>query len=73
MDDREWWIKTRTQEAREVLGRVKLATRLSSELSALCYDEPEEIREAFEALIGKPVDETLSLIPPFYADYGLKP
>lgn len=71
MDDRKWWIKTRTEEAREVLGRVKVATRLSSELSALCYDELEQIREVFEELIGKPVDESLSLIPPFYADYGL--
>ncbi|MGC1237773.1 MAG: DapH/DapD/GlmU-related protein, partial [Acidimicrobiales bacterium] len=69
--DREWWIKTRTQEAREILGRVKVATRLSSKLSALCYDEREQIREALEELIGKPVDGSLSLIPPFYADYGL--
>ena len=44
---------------------------MSSELSALCYDEPERIRGAFEELIGKPVDGSLSLIPPFYADYGL--
>lgn len=71
MDDRKWWIKTRTPEAREIVGRVKEATRLSSRLSALCYDEPEQIREVFEALIGKPVDASLSLIPPFYADYGL--
>jgi acetyltransferase-like isoleucine patch superfamily enzyme len=71
VNDRRWWIKTRTPEAREILGRVKVATRLSSELSALCYDEPEQIREAFEELIGKPVDGSLSLIPPFYADHGL--
>jgi acetyltransferase-like isoleucine patch superfamily enzyme len=71
VDDRKWWIKTRTPEAREVLGRVKVATRLSSRLSALCYDELEQIREVFEELIGKPVDDSLSLIPPFYADYGL--
>lgn len=71
MDDRRWWIKTRTPEARKMLGRVKVATRLSAELSALCYDEPERIREVFEELIGKPVDGSLSLIPPFYADCGL--
>jgi acetyltransferase-like isoleucine patch superfamily enzyme len=71
VDDRKWWVKTRTPEAREILGRVKVATRLSSELSAHRYDEPEQIREAFEELIGKPVDDSLSLIPPFYADYGL--
>lgn len=71
MDDRGWWIKTRTPESRELVARVKVATRLSSRLSALCYDEPERIREVFEELIGKPVDDSLSLIPPFYADYGL--
>lgn len=71
MDDRRWWIKTRTPEARKMLGRVKVATRLSAELSGLCYDEPERIREVFEELIGKPVDGSLSLIPPFYADCGL--
>lgn len=36
-----------------------------------CYDEPEQIQGAFEELTGKPVDGSLSLIPPFYADYGL--
>jgi acetyltransferase-like isoleucine patch superfamily enzyme len=71
VEDRKWWIKTRTPEAREILGRVKVATRLSFELSTLCYDEPERIREAFQKLIGKPVDDSLSLIPPFYADHGL--
>jgi acetyltransferase-like isoleucine patch superfamily enzyme len=71
VEDRKWWIKTRTPEAREILERVKVATRLSSQLSALCYEESERIREAFEELIGKTVDGSLSLIPPFYADYGL--
>ena len=71
MDDRRWWIRTRTPEARGIVGRVKVATRLSSKLSALSYDEPEQIRGAFEELIGKPVDGSLSLIPPFYADHGL--
>ncbi len=71
MDDRKWWIKARTPESREIVGRVKVATRLSSRLSALCYDESEQIQKAFEELIGKPVDDSLSLIPPFYADHGL--
>lgn len=71
MDDRKWWIKAKTPEARKIVARVKVATRLSSKLSALCYDEPEQIRGAFEELTGKPVDGSLSLIPPFYSDYGL--
>jgi acetyltransferase-like isoleucine patch superfamily enzyme len=41
------------------------------ELSGFCLDEPERIREAFEELIGRPVGDTFTLIPPFYADHGL--
>jgi acetyltransferase-like isoleucine patch superfamily enzyme len=48
-----------------------LATRLSAKLSALCYDEPQSIQEAFEELIGKPVGDRFNLVPPFYSDYGL--
>jgi acetyltransferase-like isoleucine patch superfamily enzyme len=54
-----------------ILERIKVATRLSSKLSELCYDETELIRPAFEELIGKPVGDSFYLIPPFYADYGL--
>jgi acetyltransferase-like isoleucine patch superfamily enzyme len=64
-------IKTRTPESREFVERVMLATRLSSQLSAYCMDETESIRTAFEELIGKPVGEAFTLIPPFYTDYGL--
>jgi acetyltransferase-like isoleucine patch superfamily enzyme len=48
-----------------------VATRLSSKLSAFCLDEAESIQKAFEELIGKPVGEAFTLIPPFYADFGL--
>ncbi|WP_407942282.1 sugar O-acetyltransferase [Microaerobacter geothermalis] len=34
------------------------------------YHTPEEIRELFSMLIGKPVDETFSMFPPFYTDCG---
>jgi acetyltransferase-like isoleucine patch superfamily enzyme len=64
-------IATRTPEFSALHDRVKVATRLSAKLSALCYDEPESVQEAFEGLIGKPVGERFNLIPPFYSDYGL--
>ena len=69
--DHSQWIETRTPESRALFERVKVATRLSSKLSAYCLDEAELIQEAFEELIGKPVGETFTLIPPFYADHGL--
>ncbi len=69
--DRSQRIETRTPESRALFERVKVATRLSSKLSAYCLDEAELIQEAFEELIGKPVGDTFTLIPPFYADHGL--
>src|ERR1039458_318284 len=70
MDDSQL-IRTRTPEFRAFLDRVKVATRLSSELSVYRMDEGEASQKAFEELIGKPVGGSFTLIPPFYADYGL--
>ena len=64
-------IATRSPESRALVERIKVATRLSAKLSTYYMDETEAIREAFEELIGKPVGESFTLIPPFYADYGL--
>jgi acetyltransferase-like isoleucine patch superfamily enzyme len=64
-------IGVRSPEFRELFERVKVATQLSAKLSAYCLDDAEAIREAFEALTGKPVGEPFYLIPPFYTDYGL--
>ncbi len=69
--DRSQWIETRTPESRALFERVKVATRLSSKLSSYCLDEAELIQETFEELIGGPVGDTFTLIPPFYADHGL--
>jgi acetyltransferase-like isoleucine patch superfamily enzyme len=65
------WIGARSPEFRAIFERIKVATRLSSKLSAFCMDETELIQDAFEELIGKPVGDRFTLIPPFYADYGL--
>jgi acetyltransferase-like isoleucine patch superfamily enzyme len=45
------------------------AMRITSELNA-SYHTPEEIRELMSRLTGKPVDETFSMFPPFYTDFG---
>ena len=34
------------------------------------YHTPEELREIMERLIGKQVDDTFRLFPPFYTDFG---
>jgi len=45
------------------------ALKLTSELNGH-YHTPEKIRELFSQLIGKPVEETFAMFPPFYTDCG---
>lgn len=45
------------------------AIRIGMELNT-CYHTPKEIREIMGRLIGKPVDNTFRLFPPFYTDFG---
>jgi len=43
---------------------------LTARLNKLAIDDAEEIRAIFSELIGRPVDDTFTLIPPFYAAGG---
>ena len=45
------------------------ALKLTADLNG-SYHTPEEIREIFSKLIGRPVDATFGLFPPFYTDCG---
>ena len=45
------------------------AMKITCELNG-SYHEPEEIRALFSALIGKPLNETFMVFPPFYTDCG---
>lgn len=45
------------------------ALRITAELNG-SYHSPDDVRALFSELIGKPVDETFALFPPFYADFG---
>lgn len=44
---------------------LKLTMKLNNS-----YHTPEEIREIFSEIIGKPVDSSFGLFPPFYTDCG---
>lgn len=52
-----------------MVGLSHEAMRITSELNG-SYHEPEEIRALIAKLIGKPVDESFSMFPPFYTDCG---
>jgi acetyltransferase-like isoleucine patch superfamily enzyme len=45
------------------------ALKLTAELNGQ-YHTPQEIQELFSQLIGKPVDQTFAMFPPFYTDCG---
>ncbi|KQQ94191.1 thiamine biosynthesis protein ThiF [Leifsonia sp. Leaf325] len=45
------------------------ALRIAGELNA-GYHEQTEVRRLLARLIGKPVDETVTVFPPFTADFG---
>lgn len=45
------------------------ALKITVELNGR-YQTPEEVQELFSRLIGKPVDPTFALFPPFYTDCG---
>lgn len=52
-----------------MLGLSSEALRLTAQLNNV-YRKPEEIRELFSRLTGKPVHESFALFPPFYTDCG---
>ncbi len=45
------------------------AMRITAKLNN-AYHTPEEVRELMSELTGKQVDETFTLFPPFYTDFG---
>lgn len=45
------------------------ASKITAEINA-GYHEPSELRALFSKLIGKEVDESFGLFPPFYTDCG---
>ncbi len=52
-----------------MVGLSNEAMRITAELNG-SYHTPEEIRTLFSELIGKKVDESFNVFPPFYTDCG---
>jgi acetyltransferase-like isoleucine patch superfamily enzyme len=51
---------------------VRRAMKLTAALNKLSFDDAAKVRELFSELTGQAVDETFSLIPPFYTSGGLR-
>jgi acetyltransferase-like isoleucine patch superfamily enzyme len=70
-DDRARIILRRTPESAAMTANVKRAMAITATLNRLTYDDADEIRALFSDLIGKKVDDSFLLIPPFYTTGGL--
>lgn len=70
-DDRTRTILRRTPESATMAANVKRAMAITAALNRLTFDDAAEVRALFSDLIGKTVDDSFSLIPPFYTESGV--
>jgi acetyltransferase-like isoleucine patch superfamily enzyme len=63
-------IYRRTPESAAMLANVKRAMAITAALNRLTLNDADEIRTLFSQLIGKKVDDSFLLIPPFYTAGG---
>ena len=60
-------------ESQEAIDLMRYYSREAQKITMqinTAYHEPAELQKLFSELIGKPVDETFGLFPPFYTDFG---
>ncbi len=70
-DDRTIIVPRRTPESAAMSANVKRAMAITATLNRLTYNDADEVRALFSDLIGKTVDDSFMLIPPFYTTGGL--
>jgi hypothetical protein len=70
-DDRTKIIPRRTPESAAMSANVKRAMAITATLNRLTYNDADEVRALFSDLIGKKVDDSFLLIPPFYTTGGV--
>ena len=63
-------IRSKTPDSAAMLANVKRAMAITARLNRLTFDDADEIRALFSQLIGKEVDDSFLLIPPFYTAGG---
>ncbi|KVC64895.1 transferase [Burkholderia ubonensis] len=70
-DERTRMIPRRTPESAAMLANIKRAMTITASLNRLTFNDADEVRALFSDLIGKEVDESFLLIPPFYTAGGV--
>jgi acetyltransferase-like isoleucine patch superfamily enzyme len=63
-------IYSGTPESAAMLANVKRAMAITAALNRLTFNDADQIRALFGELIGKKVDDSFLLIPPFYTAGG---
>jgi acetyltransferase-like isoleucine patch superfamily enzyme len=71
-DGRTKRISRGTPESAAMLASVKRATAITANLNRLTFNDADEVRAMFSELIGKKVDDSFLLIPPFYTTGGVE-
>lgn len=69
-DDDAKIIPRRTAESAAMLASVQRAMAITANLNRLTFNDAAEVRALFSDLIGKRVDDSFLLIPPFYTTGG---
>ncbi|WP_442349333.1 sugar O-acetyltransferase [Gordonia sp. (in: high G+C Gram-positive bacteria)] len=64
-------MPTRTAESKTFTARVQTAMALCAELNALDFTDVVGRGEKFTEIFGRQLPDSLSILPPFYSDYGL--
>ena len=64
-------LKTGTPESRAFSERVQQVMGLTARLNALPFEDLDGRRGLLTEIFGGPVPDSLSILPPFYCDYGL--
>lgn len=64
-------LPTRTPQSRAFAQRVQLVMGLTSRLNALPFDDLEGRSALLAEIFGGPIPDSLSILPPFFCDYGL--
>ena len=69
-DDGAKIVYRKTPDSAAMLANVKRAMAITARLNGLTFNDADEIWALFSELIGKEVDKSVLLIPPFYTAGG---
>ncbi|HEY9132893.1 MAG TPA: DapH/DapD/GlmU-related protein [Dyella sp.] len=70
-DSRTLWIRRGTPESAAMQAKLRRAMAITAIINRLTFEDVDEVRSLFGELIGKTLDKSFLLIPPFYTTGGV--